>query len=296
MELKEYAQTDFPIFQKVEINKSNKINSPNKEQVTETNSKKNTADVTNSNVNDVGEILEELCNFDNLSKNKIFEVIKVPKTKRGCPKNCKKKSNISNVVIRKKGKYRKGNACYRILTSCDKNMHYFIKFKYKGLDNLYMPNITTIKGKSHEAMRESINKTLYDTYCEEAKPRRFKGDNEIKEEDENKKKALRIIKYQDLKNNKDEIDNILKTSKDKKEYLKLFKAVTKKDFLLAYLKDENEINKNDDTYGNINIDLFEFETYSQCFNGEYSNEEKAKFKEHVLNILENKSNDRIKKL
>ena len=308
MELKEFSPTDFPIFQGVEINKTNKVNSPKKEQVTETNSKKNTADVTNSNVNDVGEILEELCNFDNLSKKKIFKVIKAPKTKRGRPKKCKKKSNNSDLPNRKKGKYRKGNACYRILTSCDKKMHYFIKIKYKGLENLYMPNITTIEGKSHEAMRKSINKTLYDIYCEEAKPRRFKGDREINEEDENIRKQLRKIKYQDLKNNKLEIDNLLATNKkdennkndenekNKKEILKLFKAVTRKDFLLAFLKDEKKITKNDANYGNIDIDLFRFDTYSQCFNGEYENGDKEKFKEHVLDILEKKSNDRITKL
>ena len=62
---------------------------------------------------------------------------------------------------------------------------------------------------------------------------------------------------------------------------------------MAYLKDENIIIKNDKN-GKIIIDLKGFETYSDCFNGEYSKEEKEKFKIHVLEIIDNKSNDRNK--
>ena len=45
--------------------------------------------------------------------------------------------DLSKKQVFKKFNYRgkdigKGNACYKILTSCIKNMHYFIKLKYKG--------------------------------------------------------------------------------------------------------------------------------------------------------------------
>jgi len=63
---------------------------------------------------------------------------------------------------------------------------------------------------------------------------------------------------------------------------------------MAYLNDENIIIKKDKNNGNITIDLKGFETYSECFNGEYLKEEKEKFKNYILEIVENKSNDRTK--
>ena len=298
MELKECEQSYFSSLQGIQGNKikndillNKDINTKISEQPPQNYSKQKTAENSNELNDSFKQIQVEMEIFSNISQKERFnhQLTSEKTKKRGRPKE--KEKIYKNDKERKKGKYRKGNACYRIFTSCDKNMHYFIKLKYKGLEKLYMPNSTNNKKKSHDAMREAINKTIYDTYCE-TKPRRFKGDREIKEEDENKKKLLRKLKYQELNKNKKETDMFLFNCNIEDKIL--FKAVTRKDFLKAYLNDENRIIKNDDTYGNINIDFFGFETYSQCFNGEYSKEEKEKFKIYVLDILENKSNDKAK--
>jgi len=300
MELKESEQSYFSSLQGIQGNKirndisQNKdINGKTSEQSLQDYSKQKTAENSNEINNNLSQIQVEIEIFSNIPQKEPIKKKLIPeKHKRGRPKEEDKK--YKNNKERKKGKYRKGNACYKILTSCIKNMHYFIKLKYKGLANLYMPNSTTNKKKSHDAMRESIKKTLYDTYCEEAKPRRFEGDSKIKEENEENKKQLKKIKYQELNKNKNIIDKFLLNYDDDAKEKHLFKTITKKDFLMAYLNDENIIIKKDKNNGNITIDLKGFETYSECFNGEYLKEEKEKFKNYILEIVENKSNDRTK--
>ena len=298
MELKEAEQSYFSSLQGIQGNKiknnitqSKDINVKTSEQPQQTYSNQKTVDNTKEINDNFKQIQVEIEIFSVFPQKEQFKKqFTSEKPKRGRPKEEEKKNK--NNKERNKGKYRKGNACYRIFTSCIKNMHYFIKLKYKGLENLYMPNSTNNKKKSHDSMRESINKTLYDTYCEEAKPRRFQGDSKIKEDDKENKKQLRKIKYLELNKNKNIIDKFLLNCNEEEKIL--FKTITKKDFLMAYLKDENMIIKNDKTIGNIIIDLKGFETYSECFNGEYSKEEKEKFKIHVLEIIDNKSYDRNK--
>ena len=297
MELKEAEQSYFSSLQKIQGNKiknhisqSKDINGKTSEQSQQNYSNQKTSDNTKEINDNFKQIQVEIEIFSVFPQKEQFKKqFTSEKPKRGRPKEEEKKNK--NNKERNKGKYRKGNACYRIFTSCIKNMHYFIKLKYKGLENLYMPNSTNNKKKSHDSMRESINKTLYDTYCEEAKPRRFQGDSKIKEDDKENKKQLRKIKYLELNKNKNIIDKFLLNCNEEEKIL--FKTITKKDFLMAYLKDENIIIKNDKN-GKIIIDLKGFETYSDCFNGEYSKEEKEKFKIHVLEIIDNKSNDRNK--
>ena len=297
MELKEAEQSYFSSLQGIQGNKiknnitqSKDINVKTSEQPQQTYSNQKTVDNTKEINDNFKQIQVEIEIFSVFPQKEQFKKqFTSEKPKRGRPKEEEKKNKINKE--RNKGKYRKGNACYKIFTSCIKNMHYFIKLKYKGLENLYMPNSTNNKKKSHDSMRESINKTLYDTYCEEAKPRRFQGDSKIKEDDKENKKQLRKIKYLELNKNKNIIDKFLLNCNEEEKIL--FKTITKKDFLMAYLKDENIIIKNDKN-GKIIIDLKGFETYSDCFNGEYSKEEKEKFKIHVLEIIDNKSNDRNK--
>ena len=140
-------------------------------------------------------------------------------------------------------------------------------------------------------MRELFNKTLYELYCDNVMSKRFKGDIEIKEIDINKRKEIKQKKYKELNKNKKAIDEILKNNNQEDEIL--FKEIKFQDFLIAYLNNENEIIRRDKNNKVIfNLKLTGFETYEQFFNGEYTREEKEKYKNHIFNIMNNESWDK----
>ena len=203
--------------------------------------------------------------------------------KRGRPrKNCEK-----NVKDKTKGKYRPGNASYKIYVSCIKNMHNFLKKIFKGLE-LDRPTITKYTKKSHDAHRELFNKTIYELYSKNPMVRRFKGDLKIKEKNKEKRYLIKIEKYNQLKKNKKKIDSYFEKNTNKE----IFTDIKFKDFLIAYLNNEKEIIKKEENTCFYHLDLKGFETYEQFFNSEYSKEEKEKYKQHVFGIINNKSNDK----
>ena len=229
----------------------------------------------------------EIINANNNNINKIIEVEE--------SKDVKIKISSKDLINKKgnkkiKRKKRKGNASYKIYSSCANNLHYFIKKNYKSI-NINKPTVTNNKKKSHEAMRELFNKTLYELYCDNVMSKRFKGDIEIKEIDINKRKEIKQKKYKEINKNKKSIDNILKNNNQQDEIL--FKEIKFQDFLIAYLNNENEIIKRDKNNKVIfNLKLTGFETYEQFFNGEYTREEKEKYKNNIFNIMNNESWDK----
>ena len=222
------------------------------------------------------------------NKNNINNIIEIEETK--FDKIKKPPKDLINKNKKIKGKNRKGNASYKIYSSCANNLHYFIKKIYKDI-NINKPTVYNNKKKSHEAMRELFNKTLYELYCDNKMSKRFKGDIEIKEIDINKRKEIKQKKYKEINKNKKSIDNILKNNNQQDEIL--FKEIKFQDFLIAYLNNENEIIKRDKNNKVIfNLKLTGFETYEQFFNGEYTREEKEKYKNHIFNIINNESWDK----
>ena len=222
------------------------------------------------------------------NKNNINNIIEIEETK--FDKIKKPPKDLINKNKKIKGKNRKGNASYKIYSSCANNLHYFIKKNYKYI-NINKPTVTNNKKKSHEAMRELFNKTLYELYCDNVMSKRFKGDIEIKEIDINKRKEIKQKKYKELNKNKKAIDEILKNNNQEDEIL--FKEIKFQDFLIVYLNNENEIIRKDKNNKVIfNLKLTGFETYEQFFNGEYTREEKEKYKNHIFNIMNNESWDK----
>ena len=107
----------------------------------------------------------------------------------------------------------------------------------------------------------------------------------------NKRKEIKQKKYKELNKNKKAIDEILKNNNQEDEIL--FKEIKFQDFLIAYLNNENEIIRRDKNNKVIfNLKLTGFETYEQFFNGEYTREEKEKYKNHIFNIMNNESWDK----
>ena len=191
---------------------------------------------------------------------------------------------------------RSGNACYKIYNSCIYNTHYFIKKICKGLD-VDKPTTSNNHKKSHDAMRELFNKTVYELYCDNIMTKRFKEDLKIKHEDKKKQIEMKQEKYRELNKNKKAIDYFLKNNNQEKDKDKetLFKEIKFKDFLIAYLNNYRIICKRDEN-GNFifRLPLTGFETYEQFFNGEYTQKEKEKFKNHIFDIMMKKSRDRIR--
>ena len=110
-----------------------------------------------------------------------------------------------------------------------------------------------------------------------------------------KKKKIKQKLYKELAKNKKGIDNILKNNNKEDEIL--FKEFKFQDFLIAYLNNENEIIKRDKENNILlNIKLAGFETYNQFFNGEFTREEKEKYKYLIFGIINNTSRDRKKKI
>jgi 5-hydroxyisourate hydrolase-like protein (transthyretin family) len=281
-------------FQNIQLTESNKINLFEENNISKkfetildnTTKDQKTCAATKDICSDLKNGADNLDNF-----NILIEEIKTSKEKtiknfitkkRGRTRKGEKKEKDY-----KKGKYRKGSVAPKIFNSCKNNMHIFLMKTIKGIDELEFPTITN-KDKSHEYWRKLNNKTLYELYCESI-PKRIEGDNNITEigvERIQKRKEI----YEQNNKNKRILDSIL----GKRDNYILLKVINNGDFLKAYLTDEKKIVKYDEEFGKIKIDLNGFETYTDCFNSEYTKEQKEKYKNHVFDIINNKSKDRIK--
>ena len=278
----EMNEIEFAIIQHINSNKVNYIkkNNSNEKKEPDTNhlSIQNIAEITNKKIQIPKQIEKQINNFNNFQRRKIFRITKVKKLfstkKLGCPGKKGKKNTDP-----KKGKFRQINVTPKIFNSCKKSLHNFIKAKIKKID-LNEPTIN-VQGKNNKTYwRNLSNKTIYEIY-ENILPKRFKGDIQIKKDDEKRLEKRKEL-FQQVDKNKKEINSAI-NSDDK--YKKLFKVLQFKDFLKAYLNDKTKIVKVTNDNERIEINLIWFETYSQFFNFEYTKEQKQRYKNKVLKII-----------
>ena len=168
-------------------------------------------------------------------------------------------------------------------------MHDFILGYIKGVD-LQEPDINEKGKNNHAYWKQMSNNTIYEIYCKKI-PKRFYGDTLIEEKEGKIRLQKRKELYSNINKNKKEIDAILGVEK----YEKIFKGLLFKDFLIPYLKDKNKIIKSHEKYGLIEIDLKGFETYSQFNNYDYNKTQKEEYKNHVLDIINGKAKNRVRK-
>ena len=241
-------------------------------------SNQNTTENTNKLINNYNHQEKQIDDFNKFQSKKYFKIIKVKKLfktrKLGRPVKKGKKNTDP-----RKGKFRQINATPKIFNSCKKSLHNFIKAKIKNID-LNEPTIN-VQGKNNQTYwRNLSNKTIYEIY-ENILPKRFKGDIQIKKDDEKRLEKRKEL-FQQVDKNKNEINSAI-NSDDK--YKKLFKVLQFKDFLKAYLNDKTKIVKVTNDNERIEINLIWFETYSQFFNFEYTKEQKQRYKNKVLKII-----------
>ena len=274
---KDPQSSNSPFF---ESNDANKRNMTEAESIT-TNQK------TNLYINNLNN------NIININ-DKINIEINVKKKEKAFLSNKREKISNNKNYKRKKGesKKRNGNAINKIINSCIYNIHYFIKKLYKNID-VDKPTTSNIEGQSHEAKRKLLNKTIYELYCENLMTKRFKGDWKIKSDDIKKQIEMKKKIYKEQNKNKKALDNLLKDNINNERFFKIIKF---RDFMTSYLNNENKILKRDEKNSIIfSISLTGFETYDQSFNGEYTSEEKEKYRKNLFDIMKNKSRDMIKK-
>lgn len=221
----------------------------------------------------------KMSNFDDISKKPTQPIFLSRKLlfkvfRRGRPRKCDRiKKNL------KRGKYRPGNVVWKIINATGRNVHKFINYNYKGL-NLNEPTFSEQHKKSHQFIRKIANKNLYDIY-KDTLPKRVKGDSKINCLEKEKRKEIRRDLYQGNNNNKKEIDRLL-AKNDKIDHI-IFKDLKLKDFIKSYLYNKNVVR--------FGIRLIGFETYAQDFNFEYDQEQKERYKNHVLNIVDKEEED-----
>ena len=253
---------------------------------------KTTNQNTNININIDNNIkinnIINLNNNINIENNSIKKEITILSKKRGRTPN-KNKNKKRNGQSKK----RLGNALNKIINSCIHNLHFFIEKRYKNI-NVDKPTTSNISGQSHKAKREFLNKTIYELYCDNIMTKRFKGDTNIKEKVDKKKRIeMKREEYKKLNKNKKALDSFL--NDNNLQNMMFFKEIKFRDFMVSYLNNEKKICKRDENNNIIfGISLTGFETYEQSFNGEYSSEEKNKYKNHVFAIMLGTSNDRNK--
>lgn len=222
----------------------------------------------------------EMSNFDDISKKPTQPIFLSRKLlfkvfRRGRPRKCDRiKKNL------KRGKYRPGNVVWKIINATGRNVHKFINYNYKGL-NLNEPTFSDQHKKSHQFIRKIANKNLYDIY-KDTLPKRVKGDSKINCLEKEKRKEIRRDLYQGNNNNKKEIDRLL-AKNDKIDHI-IFKDLKLKDFIKSYLYNKNVVR--------FGIRLIGFETYAQDFNFEYDQEQKERYKIHILNIVDKEEKDK----
>ena len=241
-------------------------------------SNQNTTENTNQLINNYNHQEKQIDDFNKFQSKKYFKIIKVKKLfktrKLGRPVKKGKKNTDP-----RKGKFRQINVTPKIFQSCKKSVHKFIKASINEID-LNEPTINE-QGKNNQAYwRNLSNKTIYEIY-ENILPKRFKGDTQIKKDDEKRLEKRKEL-FQQVDKNKNEINSAI-NSDDK--YKKLFKVLQFKDFLKAYLNDKTKIVKVTNDNERIEINLIWFETYSQFFNFEYTKEQKQRYKNKVLKII-----------
>ena len=265
-------------FQGIQNLTKNKQNFVNNGKIFEQNvnniSNLNTAEASKTNESVHKEELQRLLNFNDIPKKKrnIFYIRKIKRfiiLKPGRPRKRRKKRPRPN-----QGKNRNCNAFPKILNSTGKKMDYYIKHIFKGLDNLGYP--TVING---DKLKDILSKTVYQMYCDTV-PKRFKDDKKITEIDAEKRKQLRQEEYKKININKTVLDKFIDKNNKKHDFV--FNELVFKNFLIPYLNNKKKMIIDNEKYGEVYINLKEFETYDNCFNHEYTNEQKENFKRALL--------------
>ena len=282
MQLDEQSQEDYspysPFFESNDANKRNMTEAEGMTTNQKTNSnnniKYNNIINQNNNISIENNVLKKEITF--LSKKHNL----TPKKKEKRRKNGESKK-------------RNGNAINKITNSCIYNMHYFIKKLYKNI-NVDKPTTSNIEKKSYEEKGKLLNKTIYELYCENIMTKRFKGDKDIIDVDKNKQTELKREAYKKLDKNKVALDNFLKDNN--LQNIMFFKEIKFRDFMASYLNNEKTICKRDEKNNVIfGISLTGFETYDQSFNGEYTPEEKNKYKNKIIDIINGRYDSKKKK-
>ena len=282
MDINEENDANKISFQGIQNLRKNKNNFVQNDKIFEQNvnniSNLNTADASKTKNLDYKKELNQLPSFNNISKKKKdifyfrkirrFIILKLGRTRR----RRKKRIRLNQ------SKNRNCNAFPKILNSCGEKMDYYIKLNFKGLEDLGYP--TVING---DKFSDIISKTVYKMYCDTV-PKRFKKDKKIKEKDDKKRKQLKREEYSKIVRNKTILDNFIDKSNKKKDLI--FNELVCKDFLIPYLNNENNIVLNNKKYGKVNIKLTGFETYDDCFNYEYTKEQKESFKRALLDKIQ----------
>ena len=265
-------------FQGIQNLTKNKQNFVNNGKIFEQNvnniSNLNTAEASKTNESVHKEELQKLLNFNDIPKKKrnIFYIRKIKRfiiLKPGRPRKRRKKRLRLN-----QGKNRNCNAFPKILNSTGKKMDYYIKHIFKGLDDLGYP--TVING---DKLKDILSKTVYQMYCDTV-PKRFKDDKKITEIDAEKRKQLRQEEYKKININKTVLDKFIDKNNKKHDFV--FNELVFKNFLIPYLNNKKKMIIDNAKYGEVYINLKEFETYDNCFNHEYTNEQKENFKRALL--------------
>ena len=269
-------------FQGIQNLTKNKQNFANTGKISELNVNNDsnliTADASKTNENKQKEEFKNLLNFNDIPKKKknIFYFRKIKRfliLKLGRPRKRKKKRIRPN-----QGKNRNCNAFPKILNSCGKKMDYLLKKNFKGLEDLRYPTVC-----NGDQFKDIINKTVYQMYCDTV-PKRFKGDTKIIETDAEKRKQLRQEEYNKININKTTLDKFI--DKNNKTHDLVFNKLTCKHFLIPYLNNENKIILDNENKGKVYI-LNGFETYDNCFNHEYTKQQKENFKRALLDKIRN---------
>mgnify|MGYP007056211441 FL=1 len=234
----------------------------------------NTAEASKTKESYLKEELAKILNFNNIPKKKrnIFYFRKIKRfiiLKPGRPRKRRKKRLRPN-----QGKNRNCNAFPKILNSTGKKMDYYIKHIFKGLDDLGYP--TVING---DKLKDILSKTVYQMYCDTV-PKRFKDDKKITEIDAEKRKQIRQEEYKKININKTVLDKFIDKNNKKHDFV--FNELVFKNFLIPYLNNKKKMIIDNEKYGEVYINLKEFETYDNCFNHEYTNEQKENFKRALL--------------
>ena len=247
--------------------------------------KNNQKNYSYSSINDLfekKETINEVINISKEKKNKIKIKGKKSNEKKEGGKNPlgRKKKNARFRTSKTHDREEMINAITKILKSCTKNIHKFIKNKtHLSLYELSIKNIINPKKKEgdekkkiKEKIKELLDFGIYDIYYDYMAPRYFIGCGKLKEIEKEEDKLKK--KKEMLKHKINEINKLLCSEKNKdiKEMNALFNLKFI-DFLKVYLnydgikrkKEEKKIYLQDkDLYGVSEIDLNGFKTYDEC--------------------------------
>ena len=173
------------------------------------------------------------------------------------------------------------NARKKIYNSCKTSIYDFIHkyIPYQLGIKLHVPTIEKQIGYSYQNNIKFFQKTIYKIFCESS-PKRVKNEIKDNRSEYNYNQIMIDMLIEQENNDPTKQEKILKALFD----LKFI------DFLMLYLHDAEKLN-----IGHLNIDLKGFKTFGQCFNenkNKYTQSQKNMYKKHIIDIIENKKNNR----